>query len=195
LALHNRQRGGPVNMRLLRQIVRTLLLDLLRAEKFDLGIYLVGTEQITRLNETFLHHRGATDVIAFDYSEPDLSSTSSRNRLPMKTGGPGLCGEVFVCPDMARSQARRFRTSWPRELVRYIVHGILHLGGHDDLETRARREMRREEARLFRNLAGHFSIEGLAGAARRRPGAPHRRRRSTTIRPPAQRRASTTGSR
>ena len=45
-----------------------------------------------------------------------------------------LCctGKSFVCLDEAVRQARRFHTTWQSELVRYVVHGVLHLLGYDD---------------------------------------------------------------
>ena len=43
-----------------------------------------------------------------------------------------LHGEIFICVDEAVWQARKFRTSWQSEIVRYLVHGVLHLLGHDD---------------------------------------------------------------
>ena len=43
-----------------------------------------------------------------------------------------LHGEIFICVDEAVLQARKFRTSWQSEIVRYLVHGVLHLLGHDD---------------------------------------------------------------
>src|SRR5512146_1229077 len=69
LTLANRQRARRVDMRLLRQVIRTLLEQLLQLDRFALGVYLVGAPEITRLNETFLRHQGPTDVIAFDYNE------------------------------------------------------------------------------------------------------------------------------
>jgi rRNA maturation RNase YbeY len=107
----------------------------------------VDAPESTRLNEKFLQHRGSTDVITFDYgdaSEPDL-----------------LSGEIFVCLDEAVKQARRFRTSWQSELVRYVVHGILHLCGYDDRKPRARRTMKREEDRLVKQLTARFAVRQL----------------------------------
>jgi len=63
-----------------------------------------------------LRHAGATDVIAFDYS----------------IRASHLRGEIFICVDEALVQARRFRTTWQSESVRYVVHGVLHLLGFDD---------------------------------------------------------------
>jgi len=114
---------------------------------FDLGIYLVAAAEMTRLNEGFLKHQGSTDVITFDYSDK------------MERAG---CAEIFVCLDEALAQARRFRTTWEAELVRYILHGLLHLCGFDDSRASARRKMKREENRLLRKIAAEFDFSKLA---------------------------------
>ena len=60
------------------------------------------------------------------------------------------------------AQAKQFRTSWQSEVVRYAVHGVLHLLGHDDLRLAARRKMKREENRLVRRLAKEFPLARIA---------------------------------
>jgi probable rRNA maturation factor len=147
LLVQNRQRTHRVDLRVLRKILHALLIDLLRTDSFELGINIVGAPQMTRLNEAFLRHRGSTDVLAFDYSENQRQTT--------------LCGEIFVCADEATIQAARFRTSWQSELVRYVVHGVLHLRGYDDQRSASRRRMKREEDRLLRELGGRFDFERL----------------------------------
>jgi rRNA maturation RNase YbeY len=75
---------------------------------------------------------------------------------------PELHGEVFICLDDAVTQARRFRTTWQKETVRYLVHGILHLRGFDDLDTKVRRRMKRQEDRLLKALERRFPLSKLA---------------------------------
>ena len=123
------------------------MIELLRAGSFELEITILGTLEMTRLNETFLRHRGSTDVLTFDYTEG-----------PRKTA---LRGEILVCADEARIQAARFHTSWQSELVRYLVHGVLHLSGYDDHSKASRRKMKREEARLLKELALRFDFKKL----------------------------------
>ena len=135
-------------MRLLRRIVQALLRDTKVAERSDLGVYLVAAPEMTRLNETFLQHKGSTDVITFNYAEP--------------LGQRCLHGEIFVCLDEALCQARRFHTTWQSELVRYVVHGVLHLLGHDDQSPAARRHMRVAEDALVRRLAREFAFRTLS---------------------------------
>ena len=125
-----------------------LLRDVLQRGAFDLGICLVNEKEITRLNEEFLAHKGSTDVITFDYAE---------------SGSTGaMRGEIFVCVDEAVRQAKRFHATWQSELVRYIVHGVLHLLGYEDVRLDDRRKMKREEDRLLRQVADAFSLASLA---------------------------------
>jgi probable rRNA maturation factor len=145
LSLRNRQRVRSLDLRLLRRVVNGLL-SKLEANDFDLTIHIIAESEMTRLNETRLRHAGSTDVITFDYGEPE---------------GP-LTGEIFVCVDEALKQAVHFRATWQDELVRYLIHGILHLRGHDDLRPAARRRMKREEARLLKKLASDFRLSKLA---------------------------------
>jgi probable rRNA maturation factor len=64
--------------------------------------------------------------------------------------------------DDAIAQAKQFGTSWQSEIVRYLVHGVLHLLGHDDSRPVAHRRMKREENRLLHELSGKFSLAQIA---------------------------------
>jgi rRNA maturation RNase YbeY len=147
LILKNRQQVRKIDLRLLRQIIRSALADDFKLEQFELGIHLVGARDMALINEQFLNHEGSTDVITFDHAE-----------APAETA---VHGEIFICLDDAVAQARAFGTSWQAELVRYVVHGVLHLLGYDDLNPPARRIMKREENRLLKQLAARFAFRKL----------------------------------
>ena len=148
LTLRNRHRTRRVDLRFLRRITQALLRDAQPDGSFDLGVCLVAAPEMTRLNETFLRHQGSTDVITFNYTEPPESES--------------LHGEIFVCLDEAVRQARRFHTTWQSELVRYVVHGVLHLRGYDDQAGPARRRMKVAEDALVRRLAHEFAFGALS---------------------------------
>ena len=154
LALRNRQRTRPIDLSRLRRIAHTLLADVLGITDYELGVHLVAAPEMTRLNKQFLDHEGSTDVITFDHA---------RDTLEIRQVKPRLNGELFICIDDAVRQARRFRTTWHSELSRYLVHGVLHLLGHDDLHDRSRRVMKREEARLLRALERRFPLRRAPG--------------------------------
>jgi probable rRNA maturation factor len=155
----NRRQTRKINARLLKQIVGELFAEL-KITEAELGIHLVGAREMTLVNETFLQHEGATDVITFDHNEP-VKPRPARTPAP-----PSLHGELFICVDDAVSQAKEFDTNWQSEIVRYVVHGVLHLLGHDDLKPALRRKMKREENRLVRLLAKRFSLAQLSRAAK-----------------------------
>jgi len=152
LAILNRQRTKKIDARRLRRIVQELLAGL-SLESAELGINLVGEREMTLLNETFLRHGGSTDVITFNHGPLADCHPSAETRLH---------GELFVCVDEAIIQARRFRSTWQTEIVRYIVHGVLHLLGHDDRKAAARRRMKRAENRWLRRLAAKNSFAELS---------------------------------
>ena len=160
ITIASRQRVREINLRLLRQIVKALLADL-EIAKAQLEINLVATPAITRLNEKFLRHKGPTDVIAFDYTENVAQASRLHQSACSRDGCATLHGEILICVDEAVLQAQKFGVSWQLEVVRYVIHGILHLLGHDDLCAGARRKMKREENRLLRKLSHRFALSKL----------------------------------
>jgi probable rRNA maturation factor len=157
LVVRNRQRARPLNTNFLRNVLRVLLIDELSQDDFEIGVSIIGEEAMTRMNEGYLRHKGSTDVITFDYADADRPKC--------------LAGEIFVCLDEALAQAPRFRVTWQNELIRYAVHGILHLSGFDDKTAAARKNMKREENRLMRRLAVRFKFEQLKASPRGRSAA------------------------
>jgi probable rRNA maturation factor len=151
LVIANRQRTKKINTRALKQIAVALLAEL-KITEAELGIQLVGTKEMAQVNWQFLQHEGSTDVITFGYENAESK----------------LHGELFICVDDAISQAKNFKTSWQSEVVRYLVHGVLHLLGYDDLKPALRRKMKRAENRLMRRLEKSFSLAQLSRAAKLR---------------------------
>ncbi len=146
VTLLNRQRSRKLDSRRLRKITLALLGELQIVEA-ELGVTFVTDKEMTLVNETFLQHEGSTDVITFDHTPTQDSRSKSAG-----AGHSSLHGELFICVDEAIRQAKRFRTTWQSELTRYIVHGVLHLLGHDDHVAADRRKMKREENWLVRKL-------------------------------------------
>jgi probable rRNA maturation factor len=162
LLITNRQRAIPLNTRLLRTLAKSLLENLLGLEDFDLGIHVVRAPEMARFNEKFLQHAGSTDVITFDYADnvPPASGRRIKSGLPAGRR-KHVHGEIFICIDDAKTQAREFRTSWQSELARYVIHGVLHLRGFDDIRPADRRKMKREENRLLKKIARLFALSKL----------------------------------
>jgi len=156
VVLVNHQRARKIDLRLLKQITNALLAES-KIQNAELEIHFVSAGEMTRINKKFLQHGGSTDVLTFDYSTPGGRTPDARRRLH---------GEIFICMDEAILQARTFRTTWQLEIVRYLIHAVLHLLGHDDSHTGTRRKMKRAENRLLRQLSRRFSLAQLARAVK-----------------------------
>ena len=149
LAFRNRQRTRSLNLPLLRRVTCRVLEQELGVSQYELGFHFVEPEEMARVNQQFLQHKGSTDVITFDHAG-------------LETGAPNLHGEIFISVADAVKQSREFGTTWQSEVVRYIIHGLLHLCGHDDLQPGKRRVMKREENRLLKKVSTQFPLLSLA---------------------------------
>lgn len=116
----------------------------------ELSIVLLTDRALARLHGRFLNDPSATDVITFEGS-PRL----------------GTAGEICVSADRAASYARAHRRPFREELALYLVHGWLHLAGHDDLVPSRKRLMRRAEARAMTILRKHRAMPRFAWKRRR----------------------------
>lgn len=121
-------------------------------EHGTLNIILTPPATMAEMNEQFLQHIGRTDVLTFDL----------RGDFPeLETESDDCVAEVYVCPDVAYEYSAKFGTTPSWECVLYMVHGMLHLAGEDDLEDEARKSMRAAEHRVMTALSSHFSLEGF----------------------------------
>lgn len=100
------------------RVVTTVLRRERRAARVSVAF--LGRDAMRRLHATHLGHDRPTDVLAF--------------ALP----GEVLAGDVYLCPWVAARHARRFGVPLRQELVRLLVHGTLHVLGHDHPEGEAR---------------------------------------------------------
>jgi len=106
------------------------VLDAERAPVTALSITLVGPARIRSLNRTHLGHDRVTDVIAFAHviGGRARGRTDAPRRPPVR---PSLVGDVYICPSVAAAQARALGIGAREELRRLVVHGVLHVTGHD----------------------------------------------------------------
>jgi len=98
----------------------------------EVSFQFVGEKKIAQLHNAFFNDPTVTDCITFPVDKKEA--------VP-----PRVLGEVFVCPKVALDYAKRHGVDPYRETVLYIVHGLLHLLGYDDLKPSERKVMRRKE--------------------------------------------------
>jgi rRNA maturation RNase YbeY len=118
----NQQRRQRIPTERLRQLAASFPTRL-----ESLSIAFVSDAVMSQVNGRYHGVAGPTDILTFDY-------------------GAGV-GELIISADCAARQARQFRVPLPRELARYVIHGLLHLHGLDDQTPAQRRRMRRAERR------------------------------------------------
>lgn len=108
------------------------------AASYAISISFVDDSEITRLNRERLNRAEPTDVIAFDLSEPGL---------PL-----ARVGDVYISKDTALANSARFRVRPEEELLRLVVHGLLHVLGYRDDKPEGARKMRRVQARMLKEF-------------------------------------------
>ena len=90
----------------------------------DLNFIFTGDERITEINKSFLNHDYNTDVISFD-----------NNR------GKEINGDIYISIDSVRDNSKTYHVRLREELIRVMIHGILHLCGYEDDRIEKKEEM------------------------------------------------------
>jgi probable rRNA maturation factor len=106
-----------------------------------LSLTLVGDRAIRTLNREYRGKDRATDVLSFSLEEPARRPTEC------------LLGDVVISVETARRQAEEYDATLQREIYRLLIHGLLHLMGHDHVAAAERRVMQKEERRLADSIA------------------------------------------
>jgi probable rRNA maturation factor len=141
----NRQRARRLDRKLIKQLATAVFNDL-GVQQAELGLHFVSAKEMARVHKQFMNIAGSTDVITFDHGSK-----------PPKM----IHGEIFISVEDAIAQARAFKTTWQSEVARYVIHGILHLLGFDDIDSAARAKMKREENRLVKKIEKQFDLRAL----------------------------------
>jgi len=148
MILVNRQRRVRFDVKWLRRFARLALAEcmhysgdgrfLLKATP-AVEVAVVSDVVIARVHRQFMGVPGATDVITFEH------------------------GEIVMSADTAKRAAAEHGHGLPDELGLYIIHGLLHLNGYDDLEPRARARMHRVQDRIWKRLLAGVSSPSRTG--------------------------------
>jgi rRNA maturation RNase YbeY len=123
----------------------------LRGLHGQLSVHAVGDRLMRRINRERLRHDFTTDVLSFD----------------LGPSPEGRVLELVICPPFAKRMARRHGIAVGQEIARYVVHGCLHLRGHDDHEPGERARMWAAQERILMRLFGRAYRPPVA-----RAGAP-----------------------
>ncbi|MFP5346844.1 MAG: rRNA maturation RNase YbeY [Actinomycetes bacterium] len=100
----------------------------------ELSVLLVDAEAMTTLHVQWMDEPGPTDVLSFPMDE-------LRPGREGEPSGPGLLGDVVLCPEVTAQQAAAAGHATVEELLLLTTHGILHLLGYDHAEPEEEKEM------------------------------------------------------
>lgn len=145
LYLRNTTRKRKLPLRRIERVARTLLAAAGEKDS-SLSLSFVGDSAIRRLNR---EHRGKdrpTDVLSFPLFEPDAAAPGKPGAGP--AGPERMLGDIVISVDAAARQAAGYGAPLAAEIERLLIHGILHLLGHDHEKPAERRGMVAEERRL-----------------------------------------------
>lgn len=119
--------------------VSQIVNDILKKEKArvrgDINVIFVDNKVIRSINKKFLGEKGETDVIAFPYESDETF------------------GDVFISIPVAQANAKRFGQTPRTEIVRLLVHGVLHLLGYDDHRPKDYQAMWKRQEELVARYA------------------------------------------
>lgn len=118
--------------------LRIWLREVALREGFELGgleYVFCTSERLLEMNRQFLGHDYFTDIITFDYGDPEARVAA---------------GDMFIDVDTVADNARIYSSMPRREMMRVIVHGLLHLCGQGDKTPDDEARMRRKENRYLR---------------------------------------------
>lgn len=130
----------PLPKELLERAARAVLAHQDEPQDCELSIVLTDNEQLQALNLNYLGIDAPTDVLSFPASETDP-----------ETGTPYL-GDILISIDRAREQASTSGHALESEVQLLVVHGVLHLLGHDHSEAKEKRKMWKAQAEILNEL-------------------------------------------
>lgn len=136
VALVSRVRNRAIRLPELRTTAQRLLAAVRRGDAL-VSITLIGDARMRKLNRAYRGADRPTDVLSFP-----LHDRTQR----------GMLGDLVISVDTAKRQAAAYDAPLQRELERLLIHGILHLLGHDHHRRNQRARMEREERRLARAI-------------------------------------------
>ena len=164
----NNESGIAVDEPLIASVARYALDAMGVSPAAELCVTAVGVDAMAELHERWMDEPGPTDVMSFPMDE--LIEESRRPDAPDM--GPALLGDIVLCPEFARKQARSAGHSLADELHLLTVHGVLHLLGYDHAEPEQEREMFSLQTKL---------LEGWRTARRQTAVAEARRRGDSAV--------------
>jgi len=124
-----------VDLSINKRAVHSLVASLKKELNFKISslfINFISSDDLLEINNKYLRHKYRTDIIVFNYS--------SKSELD---------GEILISVEDSLSNAKKYKVSHSSELIRLVIHGILHLLGYNDKKPKEKILMKSMEKRLL----------------------------------------------
>ena len=108
-------------------------------KKSNLSVVLVGAGRMRKFNKRYRKKNKVTDVLSFGRSKKFPTTPESE------------LGEIVICPQAVKKNAKKFDLSYNKELTRVLIHGVLHLLGYE-YEKNEREAEKMEKKQTIRDI-------------------------------------------
>ena len=115
-----------------KTVLKEIAGKVLRGEKngMELSVVTVGEKRIGTLNRKYRKKNKPTDILSFNYGE---------------------AGEIVICPEQVRKNAKEYKSTFKQELIKVLIHGVLHLLGYDHEKSSQKAEIMRRRENFYLN--------------------------------------------
>lgn len=127
--IKNPQKILKLDLKKIREIAKTVFISEVKEKSAEFSLYFVNDKLMREYNLKYHKSDYSTDVLSFSLS----------NSLE------NIIGEIIISVDTAKYHSRIFKTNPIYETYLYVIHGILHILGYDDLTPKDKRIMRKKE--------------------------------------------------
>lgn len=139
--IYNIQRDLPISAKSVEMAISFLFAHL-KIQSDEVIVHFITKKKIGKIHHDFFNDPSPTDCISFPVDSPKAKRT-----------GPTILGEIFICPKVAIEFGKQHEIDCYEETSRYLVHGLLHLIGYDDISEEDRRKMKAKENQCMKLLS------------------------------------------
>lgn len=133
----NQQSGKKISLKLIKQWLKKAQSVLKLKKDLEISIGIVGDEEMKKLNKIYRGKNKITDVLSFGEVDSKFSS------------GQDYLGEIIICYPQSVRQAKKAKQTISQEIELLLVHGLLHLLGHDHEKIKENKVMRDLEQKII----------------------------------------------
>jgi len=130
----------------IKKAINTVMADKKIPEGLDVNVLITTPSSIKAINRDNRDNDSVTDVLSFPYYEYKKPGVFKGK---IKAGEENILGDVIICAQKVKEQAKKYGHSQKRELAFLVVHSMLHLTGYDHIEEKDALLMQSEERRIM----------------------------------------------